>query len=102
MADGHGGDVALGFFEDLAGGLDVRAFEADDERDIEADALGRGDDGVGDCVALGDAAEDVDEDAFNLGAYVALAFVFFHLFVDKGLKMKLFLNGLLCMGNIMK
>lgn len=35
---------------------------------------------------------------YNLGAYIALAFVFYHLFVDLDLKIKPFFNVMLCLG----
>ena len=47
--------------------LDVRPFESDDEGDFEADGFGGVDDALGDDVAAHDAAEDVDEDAFDGG-----------------------------------
>ena len=57
----------VGFVEDLLAEFDVRALKPDDERDLEADLLDRGDHALGDDVAAHDAAEDVDEDAFDLG-----------------------------------
>ena len=54
-------DSASIFFAEL----DVRPFEAHDERHLEADLLDGGDDALGDGVALHDAAEDVDEDALH-------------------------------------
>src|SRR3546814_9099642 len=53
--------------EDVLALLDVRALETDDERNREVHFLRRGDDALGDDVALHDAAEDVDEDAFDRG-----------------------------------
>src|SRR6185312_15880750 len=47
--------------------LDVGAFEADHQRHLEADLLDRGDHAFGDHVAAHDAAEDVDQDAFDVG-----------------------------------
>ena len=54
--------------QDLAPELDVRAFEAHDERHLEPELLRRGDDARRDDVALHDAAEDVDEDRLHLRA----------------------------------
>ena len=46
--------------------LDVGPFETDDERHLEGDLFGGFDDAGGDDVALHDAAEDVDEDPFDV------------------------------------
>src|SRR5690606_14814446 len=62
---GGGDHVQPALGEHLAPQLDVGPLEADDEGDVEADLLGRGDDGGGDGVALHDAAEDVDEDGLD-------------------------------------
>src|SRR3546814_5393410 len=43
---------------DILALLDVRALQADDERDREVHFLGRGDDALGDDIALHDAAKD--------------------------------------------
>ena len=53
-------------FEDIVPGLDVRSLETDDERNLEIDLFGRGDDARGDDVALHDAAKDVDEDGLDV------------------------------------
>ena len=54
--------------EDLSPELHVRPLEPHDERHLQAELLGRGDDAVRDDVALHDAAEDVDEDRLHLRA----------------------------------
>src|SRR6478609_9126900 len=59
-------DRETGFVEDLLAELDIGAFEANDERNLETDFLNRCDNAFGDDVALHDAAEDVDEDALDL------------------------------------
>ena len=56
-----------GVLENLAGAFDVGSFQADDDGNLEAHFLGRGDEGLGDGVALGDAAEDVDQHALDVG-----------------------------------
>src|SRR5580698_8040904 len=58
--------LVLGVSENLAGFFDVGAFEAHDDRDFEADFTAGFDEGFGDQIAFGDAAEDVDEDAFDV------------------------------------
>ena len=55
-----------GVEQDLAALLGVRAVEADDDRRPQVDAAERLDDALGDLLAAGDAAEDVDEDALHL------------------------------------
>src|SRR5690606_13456196 len=62
---GLDGEAAV--VENLSTELDVRALEAHDQRHLEPELLRRGHDAFGDEVALGDAAEDVDEDALHLG-----------------------------------
>jgi hypothetical protein len=69
---GHGvggGEGEIGLGEGLFAGLDVVAFEANDEGEGEVCFLGGFDDAGGDDVAIHDAAEDVDEDSF----YVRIA-----------------------------
>src|SRR5450432_720625 len=66
--------------QDLLAELDVRAFEPHYERHLEPELLGRRDDALGDHVALHDAAEDVDEDAFDLRARQDHAEGLLHLF----------------------
>jgi hypothetical protein len=63
-----GGDqhVQVCVGQQLAGALDVGAFQADHDRDLEADLLGGGDQRFGDRVALGDPAEDVHQHALDL------------------------------------
>mmetsp|Transcript_25050 Transcript_25050/g.48641 ORF Transcript_25050/g.48641 Transcript_25050/m.48641 type:complete len:360 (-) Transcript_25050:338-1417(-) len=51
--------------DDLFAQIDVRALEAHDERDLEANFLDRTHDTLGNDVALHDAAEDVDEDGLD-------------------------------------
>ena len=58
------GQVGLG--EDRQPLLGVRPVEAHDERHLEVDLLRGGDDALGDLVAAGDAAEDVEEDRAHL------------------------------------
>src|SRR5262245_61267645 len=53
--------------EDLLAEADIGALEAHHQRDMEADLARRGDDALGDDVAAHDAAEDVDEDALDIG-----------------------------------
>ena len=60
------GDLEAAGGEGGLAGFDVVAFEADDERDVEVGFLRGGDDAGGDDVAVHDAAENVDEDAFDL------------------------------------
>src|SRR6478672_3579966 len=59
-------DGEAGFIEDFLAELDIGAFEAHDERHLEADFLNGGDNAFGDDVTLHDATEDVDEDALDL------------------------------------
>src|SRR5262245_55691550 len=47
--------------------LDVRAFEPDHQRHLKADFLHRRHHTLGDDIAAHDAAEDVDQDAFDVG-----------------------------------
>src|SRR5690606_15111438 len=51
---------------DLLAKLDIRAFEANNQRNLETDFLHGSNDTLGDDIALHDAAEDVDEDALDL------------------------------------
>jgi hypothetical protein len=53
--------------EDVLALLHVGAFEAHDQRNLQVHFLRRGDDAVGDDVALHDAAEDVHQDALHRG-----------------------------------
>ena len=62
-----GDDRQVGFGEDLLAEIDVGAFQADHQRHVQADLAGGRDDAVGDDVAAHDAAEDVDQDAFDVG-----------------------------------
>ena len=68
----HGADLGhqrmVGLGQDAAALVDVVAVEADDQRlvGLVAQDLQRADDAVGDRVARGDAAEDVDEHALDL------------------------------------
>ncbi len=55
-----------GFTDDFLAEFDIGAFEAHDQRNLEADFLDRGDHAFGDDVAAHDAAEDVDQDAFDI------------------------------------
>src|SRR6185312_9277146 len=52
--------------EDLLAELDIGAFEPHHQRYMQADLARRGDDALGDDVAPHDAAEDVDQDAFDI------------------------------------
>mmetsp|Transcript_34497 Transcript_34497/g.116965 ORF Transcript_34497/g.116965 Transcript_34497/m.116965 type:complete len:226 (+) Transcript_34497:27-704(+) len=61
-----GRDVEAALVDDLLAELDVRALEAHDQGDLEADLLDAGDDALGDDVALHDAAEDVDEERLDV------------------------------------
>src|ERR1700722_19150944 len=60
------GHLGLGVGEDFSGFFHVCAFEADDDRDFEGEFLAGLDEGFSDEVALGDAAEDVDENSFDV------------------------------------
>ena len=64
----HGSPAGGWLVEDATALLDVVAVEAHDQRlgGLVAEDLQRTDDAVGDLVAGGDAAEDVDEDALDL------------------------------------
>src|SRR5690606_13602418 len=62
-----GRDGQTRLVQDLLAQLDVRAFQTHDQRHLQAHFLHRGDDAFSDDVALHDAAEDVDQDAFDLG-----------------------------------
>ena len=53
--------------QDLLAQIDVGALEADHQRHAQVDLARRGDDALGDHVAAHDAAEDVDQDALDLG-----------------------------------
>src|SRR5262245_35176985 len=55
-------DVELRLREDAAALPGVRALEPHDQRHLDRELLGRGDDSLGDQVAAHDAPEDVDED----------------------------------------
>ena len=55
-----------GVEQDLATLLGVRAVEADHDRRPQVDAAHRLDDALGDLLAAGDAAEDVDEDGLHV------------------------------------
>ena len=63
LATVHGGadDVQIALGEYLAALLDLGAFEPHDERHVEAHFLVRHEQRFHDCVALHDAAEDIDE-----------------------------------------
>ena len=52
-------------FDDLLAELDIGAFEPHHQRHLQPDLLDRGDHAFGDDVAFHDAAEDVDENAFD-------------------------------------
>ena len=60
-------DVQTGIADDVFAQLDIGALEADDQRHLEAHFFHRRDHAFGDDVAAHDAAEDVDEDAFDVG-----------------------------------
>ena len=53
--------------QDLLAELDVGAFQPDDQRHVQVDLAGGGDHALGDHVAAHDAAEDVDQDALDVG-----------------------------------
>ena len=59
-------DVQLAFGQDLAAFLDFGAFQAHDQRHVEADRLVGFDDGRGDRRAAHDAAEDVDQHGLHV------------------------------------
>src|SRR5271166_4790842 len=56
-----------GLLQDPLAEIDVGAFEANDERDVQIDLARRGNDTLGDDVAAHDPAEDVDQDPFDVG-----------------------------------
>src|SRR5262249_44153097 len=60
-------DVQPGLADDLLALLDIGAFEPHHQRHAEADLAHRSGDAFGNHVALHDAAEDVDQDAFHVG-----------------------------------
>src|SRR5687767_4585149 len=60
-----GDDRQAAFGEDVLALLDVGAFQANDQRHLQMDLAGRRDDPFGDDVAAHDAAEDVDQYAFD-------------------------------------
>ncbi len=62
-----GDHVESGLADDLLAEIDVGAFEAHDQRHLQAHLLDRGDDAFRDHVAAHDAAEDVDQDALHVG-----------------------------------
>src|ERR1041385_2935701 len=59
-------DSQAGFGEGLFAGLDVVAFEANDQREFEAGFFNGGDDAGGDHIAVHDAAEDVDQNTLHM------------------------------------
>ena len=52
--------------------VDVRAFEADDQRHLAGPLLSQRHNALGDHVTAHDAAEDVDQDAFDLRSEVMI------------------------------
>eukprot|EP00657_Telonema_sp_P-1_P003389 TRINITY_DN18194_c0_g1_i1.p1 TRINITY_DN18194_c0_g1~~TRINITY_DN18194_c0_g1_i1.p1 ORF type:complete len:102 (+),score=59.56 TRINITY_DN18194_c0_g1_i1:138-443(+) len=52
--------------KNLLAEIDVRAFQPHDQRHVQADFLRRRDNAFGDHVTTHDAAEDVDQDAFDI------------------------------------
>ena len=58
-------DVQAAVVDDLLAELGIGAFEPHHQRHLQPDFLDRGDHALGDDVALHDAAEDVDQDAFD-------------------------------------
>src|SRR5229473_1065411 len=62
-----GDDGEARFGEDLLAEIDVGAFQANDQRHVQADLARRRDDALGDDVAAHDAPEDVDQDALDIG-----------------------------------
>ncbi|KAF5294507.1 hypothetical protein FQA39_LY19341 [Lamprigera yunnana] len=63
----HADDGQARFGQHLLAQLFVGALHAHDQRHLQVHGLAGGDDAGGDGVALHDAAEDVDQNAFNLG-----------------------------------
>src|ERR1700735_1670429 len=59
--------VEAGRTDDLLVGIDIGAFKAHHQRNLEADFRHRRDHALGDNVALHDAAEDVDQNALHVG-----------------------------------
>ena len=60
-------DRQAGLAQDLLAELDIGAFEPHHQRHVQVDLARRGDDALGDHVAAHDAAEDVDQDALDVG-----------------------------------
>src|SRR5436190_17639665 len=60
-----GDDVELGVLDDLLAEIDIGAFEAHYEGNLQAHFLHGGNHAFGDDVAFHDAAEDVDQNAFD-------------------------------------
>ena len=61
------GDLQTRLLQDLLAELDVGAFQPHHQRHVQVDLARRGDDAFGDHVAAHDAAEDVDQDALDVG-----------------------------------
>ena len=70
VVGGDDGEAAIG--QDLLAEVDIGAFEPHDQRHRSGQGLGRGDDPLGDHVALGDAAEDVHQDRLDVGVRVMI------------------------------
>ena len=62
-----GEDRQTRLLHDLLAEIDIGAFEPHHQRHVQVDLARRGDDALGDHVAAHDAAEDVDQDAFDIG-----------------------------------
>src|SRR5262249_60792825 len=62
-----GGDVEVGFGDDVFAKLDVGAFEAHHQRHPQTHFLHGRDHAFGDDIAFHDAAENVDQDALHFG-----------------------------------
>src|SRR5580704_14112896 len=62
----RGEDRQAGLLQYLFAEIDVRAFEADDQRHVQIDLAGGGDDALGDDIAAHDTAKDVDQHAFDV------------------------------------
>src|SRR5690606_22077706 len=58
-----GNDVQSALVDDLLAELDIGAFQTHDQRHLEPHFLDRGDDTLGNDIALHDSAEDVDENS---------------------------------------
>src|SRR5581483_4359141 len=62
-------DLETRFLQDLLAEVDVGALKPHDQRHVQVDLARRGHDALGNDVAAHDAAEDVDQDALDVGIF---------------------------------